>query len=159
MRRIALAGLLLLAASVRAGAQERDDFHWSRALAPGKTLEIVGVNGDIDAEGGSGSEAVVTAVKRARRDDPDEVKIEVVEHDGGVTICAIYPSRGNRARNVCRPDGESRNEFRENDVTVHFRITVPRGVRFVGRTVNGRVDAVGLTAAVQGHSVNGSVTI
>src|SRR2546430_12779216 len=47
-------------------------------------------NGDIDAVAGSG-EVEVTAVKHAHRSDPDEVKIQVVQHEDGVTICAVYP--------------------------------------------------------------------
>lgn len=158
MRPLLLAALVLASVPLSASAQDRSDFRWARALGSGKTLEIVGINGDIDARGGSGSEAVVTAVKRARRSDPDEVKIEVVEHGDGVTICAVYPSRRGRA-NECRQGGEGRNETRDNDVQVHFTITVPRGVRFVGRTVNGRVDAVALDGAAEAHSVNGSVTL
>lgn len=159
MHRIVLAGLLLAVPAGRAVAQDRDDFRWAKSLAAGKTLEIVGVNGDIDAQGGSGGEARVTAVKRGRRSDPDEVRIEVVEHEDGVTICAVYPDQRNRERNACRAEGKSHNEVRDNDVKVTFHVTVPRGVRLVARTVNGQVDAIGLSGEVEGHSVNGSVTI
>lgn len=158
MRQFTLAAGLLAVLTVSATAQERDDFHWSKAIGSGKTLEIIGINGDIDARGGANGDAVVTAVKRARRSDPDDVKIEVVEHDGGITICAVYPSRGSRA-NECRPGGEGHNDTRNNDVQVHFTINVPRGVRFIGRTVNGRVDAVALDGTAEAHSVNGSVTL
>jgi hypothetical protein len=41
------------------------------------------------------------ATKHGRRSDPAEVEIEVVEHAGGVTICAVYPSPGSRP-NECR---------------------------------------------------------
>jgi hypothetical protein len=152
----ALAALLLAPAA--AGAQSRDDFHWSRALASGKRLEIVGINGDIDARGGSGREATVSAVKRGRRSDPEDVRIEVVEDDDGVTICAVYPSYGRR-ENDCRPGGRSHSETRNNDVKVHFTVTVPRGVELVARTVNGEVEAVELDGNAEVHSVNGSVEL
>ena len=138
---------------------QSDEFNWHRALAPGKTIEIVGVNGSIDASGAPGSEAVVTAVKKGRRSDPAEVDIDVVEHAGGVTICAVYPDARRGEPNECRPGGKGRNNTRNNDVSVSWTVRVPRGVLFTGRTVNGRVDARGLTAAAEVHSVNGDVSV
>ena len=61
---------------------------------------------------------------------PAEVKIEVVEHAGGVTICAVYPSSG--APNECKPGKGGRMNVRDNDVNVEFKVSVPAGVRFVG---------------------------
>ncbi|MGH7672909.1 MAG: hypothetical protein ACREMC_08415, partial [Gemmatimonadales bacterium] len=89
MRHSLIVTTLLLAAAGSAAAQE--DFRWHGRLAPGKTIEVKGVNGDVRAVAATGPEVDVTAAKRARRSDPDEVKIEVVEHEGGVTICAVYP--------------------------------------------------------------------
>ena len=91
MRVSTLAGLASLAAGAllpleRAAAQT--EFHWKGRIASGKAIEIRGVNGDVRAVAGSG-ETEVTAVKHAHRSDPDEVKIEVVEDEGGVTICAV----------------------------------------------------------------------
>ena len=45
-----------------------------------------------------------------------------------------------------------------NDVSVRFVVHVPAGVRFVGRTVNGDVDAQGLNGPVALTTVNGSTT-
>jgi DUF4097 and DUF4098 domain-containing protein YvlB len=135
-----------------------DDFQWSGRIAAGKTIEIVGVNGDIDATGATGGQVEVTATKRARHSDPDDVEIKVVEHEGGVTICALYPSRHGRT-NECLPGGRGRNDTKNNDVRVHFTVRVPAGVRFAGRTVNGDVDARGLTAPALARTVNGSITV
>ena len=150
--------IIAVASSLSAQRRRDDDFQWSDALASGKTLEVIGISGDIDARGGSGREASVTATKRGRRSDPEEVRIEVVEHAQGVTICAVYPSSGRR-ENECRPGGKGHQETRDNDVEVDFTVTVPRGVEFVGRTVNGDVDAIDLDANADAHSVNGSVTL
>jgi len=148
---------LLAIAAAPVVQDQRDDFQWRGRIAAGKTLEIIGVNGSIDARAGSG-EVSVTAVKGARRSDPDDVKIEVVEHAGGVTICAVYPSRRDR-ENECAAGGKGRNDTRNNDTYVNWTIRVPEGVRFAGRTVNGEVTARGLTAPAEAHSVNGSVTL
>ena len=88
-------GLTLVA---RAAAAQ-GEFHWKGKVAAGKTIEIKGVNGDVSAVAGSG-EVDVTGVKSAHRSDPEDVKIEVVPSEDGVTICAVYPSDGRR-ENTC----------------------------------------------------------
>ncbi|NOT08314.1 MAG: DUF4097 family beta strand repeat protein [Gemmatimonadales bacterium] len=153
-----LLAVALLADSTPALAQ-RGDFDWRRVIASGKTIEIVGVNGSIDAVGTSGREVEVEAVKRARRSDPDDVRIEVVEHADGVTICAVYPSGRNGERNECREGGRGRNNTRNNDVEVMWTVKVPAGVRFVGRTVNGEIVARRLDAEAEVHTVNGSISV
>src|ERR1043166_3866685 len=135
-------------------AQQGNDFRWHGALAAGKTIEIVGVNGSIDASGG-GSEVEVVAVKRGHRSDPAEVRIKVVEHADGVTICALYPPARDREENECRPGGKGHNSTRDNDVNVEWTVKVPRGVRFAGRTVNGDVGGRGLTAPAGGATGTG----
>jgi DUF4097 and DUF4098 domain-containing protein YvlB len=151
---LSLAALLAVALPLSA-----QDFRWSGTIAAGKTLEIRGINGPIRATAARGKEALVTATKKARRSDPDEVEIKVVEHSGGVTICAVYPS-GRRGRtNDCRPDGGGHNDTDNNDVEVAFEVQVPAGVEYEATTVNGDVSAEGLTAEVELSTVNGDVDI
>jgi hypothetical protein len=136
-------------------SQERQDtWSWRGRVAAGGTVEIRGVNGSISAEAATGSEVEVTAEKHGRRSDPDEVRIEVVEHQGGVTICAVYPGRRNR----CEPGGGEMS-VRDNDVEVDFTVRVPRGVGFSGHNVNGGVDAVDVAGPVEAETVNGGVRI
>ncbi len=153
---------LLALAAVSGGPSKPvliDDFQWKRVLAAGKTIEIVGINGPIDASGTGGREVEVVAVKKARKSDPESVRIEVVEYSDGVTICAVYPSARRGEENECREGGKGRNNTRNNDVQVSWTIRVPQGVKFVGRTVNGSVVARGLTAEAEAHSVNGDITV
>ena len=44
---------------------------------------------------------------------------------------------------------------RDNDVEVEFEVRVPAGVRFVGRTVNGGVEAADLPDDAEAYTVNG----
>ena len=152
--------LVLAVAAVFAASPvfAQGDFHWKGKIAAGKEIEIKGVNGDVRAVAGSGSETEVTATKHAKRSDPDEVKIDVVEHEGGVTICAVYPSDGRRA-NECRPGEGGRMSTHENDVVVEFTVHVPAGVKFVGKTVNGEVEAASLGGDVEASTVNGGIHI
>lgn len=136
-----------------------DDFRWSGRLSAGQTIEIKGINGDVRAEASSGNEVEVTAIKSARRSDPREVEIRVVEHSGGVTICAVYPSGNTGRSNSCAPEDGGQMNTRDNDVAVDFKVRVPQGVRFSGRTVNGDIETNALSADVDARTVNGSIQV
>jgi DUF4097 and DUF4098 domain-containing protein YvlB len=149
---------LLGAAVTATGAAQ--DFNWRGRLTPGKRLEVKGVNGDVRATLASGAEAVVSAAKRARRSDPEDVKIEVIEHDGGVTICAVYPTPARaRRENICEVGDRWSTNTDNNDVTVSFEVQVPAGVEFHGQTVNGEMSAEGMRADTKASTVNGSVRV
>lgn len=151
----AVASVLVMAGAGRAAAQ---DFTWSGAIPQGRAIEIKGVNGDVRAEPSGSNQVEVVAVKSARRDDPASVRIEVVPHNGGVTICAVYPTRAGAQPNECAPGDGGRNNVQNNDVTVRFTVRVPAGVTFIGRTVNGDVEATRLNGDVVVNTVNGSAT-
>ena len=157
MRSLLIGALLSAAVVASAGAQ---DFNWHGRIAAGKRLEVKGVNGDVRAVAATGAEAIVTATKRARRSDPEDVKIEVVETDGSITICAVYPTPPRaRRENVCEPGDAWHTNTEDNDVKVDFQVQVPAGVEFNGQTVNGEMSAEGLGADVKASSVNGSVRV
>lgn len=151
---ISLAVLLFIPAAVAA-----QDFRWHGVLASGKILEVRGINGPIHASRASGNEAEVTAVKRARRSDPAEVEIKVVESSEGVTICAIYPTRHGRHDGDCRFGGDNDSDSKDNDVEVSFEVHVPAGVELVAETVNGDVSARDLAGDASMTTVNGDVEV
>ena len=157
MRIVLTAALLGMAVAGQAAAQ---DFTWHKPLAAGRRLEVKGVNGSVRAVAARGGEAVVNATKRARRSDPEDVKIEVVESEDGITICAVYPTPARaRQENVCLPGDRWHSSTENNDVTVDFEVQVPQGVEFVGATVNGEMSAEGMTADTKASTVNGSVRV
>ena len=133
----------------------QENLQWSWTLAPGKTIEIKGVNGAIHAQRATGSKVEVRAWKHAHHSDPDEVKVEFVEHPGGITVCAVYPGYGNS----CTPGEGGSMSTHNNDVVVDFEVRVPAGVGFTGRTVNGAVEAESLDGPVEAHTVNGRVDV
>lgn len=153
----ALGAFAALSASADAAAlraQEPNPWDWRGNVARGKTLEVRGVMGTIRAEPASGREVEVTARKHAEDSDPNEVRIEVVEHEGDVTICAVYPGRNN----TCEPGGGEMRIRGHNDVHVDFVVRVPSGVNYVGAAVSGAVSATGLDGSVELTSVSGSVS-
>ncbi len=150
MRTLLAAALLLVPASLHA-----QDYRWSGRLAPGKEIEVVGVVGDIRAVASSGNTVEVVGEMRDGR-----LPVRVVEHEGGVTLCVVYPTRSGEHRSSsgsgrCRREGSIAN----NPPRVDFTVRVPAGVRFAGRTVQGDVRAEGLRGAVSASSVSGGVDV
>jgi hypothetical protein len=135
-----------------------DTFHWSGKVPAGQRLEVRGVNGSIHAEPASGDEVEVIAFKNGIEYDPAEIDVRVVQHDGGVTICAVYPSSDGQS-DECAPGGSGALNSRNNDVSVDFTVRVPKAVRFVARTVNGLVEAKSLESDAEAHTVNGNVRL
>ncbi|MDT8436585.1 MAG: hypothetical protein RRA92_07490 [Gemmatimonadota bacterium] len=135
------------------------DFEWEGRVAAGDAVEIRNINGGIRALAADGDRVVVTAAKRDNgRGDPADVRIEVVEHAGGVTLCAVYPAADGHA-NECRPGGKGRLEAKDNDVSVEFTVRLPAGVALEAKTVNGGVEAAGLRGDVIAGTVNGAVRV
>lgn len=151
------------AAAAHAPAPEppqQNEFRWHEPLGAGRVIEIKGINGNVEASPASGGEVEVVAVKRAgRRGNPEDVRIEVVRHGEGVTICAVYPTPEGREPNTCTPGAGGHSNVQNNEVSVNFTVRVPAGVRFTGKTVNGRVEAEGLSADVEARTVNGGVNV
>jgi hypothetical protein len=147
------------AVSAASAPDSQEAFRWQGRVQAGQTLEIKGVNGNVRAEGTGGNQVEVVASKQWRRSDPKEVEIRVVEHVGGVTICAVYPSPDASRPNDCQPGRGGNMNVRDNDVSVDFIVKVPAGVRFNGRTVNGEVEAERIGADVDVSTVNGSINV
>jgi hypothetical protein len=136
-----------------------EEFRWNGRVASGRTIEIKGINGNIHAEPSSGSEVEVVANKRAKRSNVSEVQIKVLEHEGGVTICAIYPTGEAGRINECQIGERWSTQTRNNDVEVDFTVRVPQGLRFSGRTVNGGVETGAIAGDVEAYTVNGEVRV
>jgi len=133
------------------------DFRWEGVLAPTDQLEIRGVNGGIRALGTTGNLAIVRATIYGSDALASEVKVEVVRHAQGVTICARYPDRNGQLI-PCLPNGNSQANMEPRNVRVEFTVDVPDGVAFTGATVNGDV-ITDVTGDVLASSVNGNIDI
>lgn len=134
------------------------EFGWHGPLAPGKIFEVKGVNGSIRAEAASGNDVELYARLHGRKNDPNDVKIEVLPHEAGITVCAVYPSTSGRP-NECKPGDAGRMNVKNNDVSVQFVVKVPKGVHLTARTVNGGVEVKSVGGEVQAHSVNGKIVV
>lgn len=181
-----LAMVVIVAAAVFAspslegvhGASVQEEMRWHGWVPGGQVVEINNVYGNVSAEPAAGDEIEVIATKRGTG-DPDDVAIEVVEHKGGVTICAMYPNANPDHPFECRPShgggfrlaatSESEAHIRWdnggggdvllNDLRVDFVVRLPKRLRFIGRTVDGEVSAHLLEQDVEAHSVRGDVNV
>jgi len=139
------------------GPEKKEEFRWQGPLASGATLEVKGVNGRIAARPASADKVELTALKHGRRSDPEDVRIVVVEHAGGITLCAVYPAPVGAPPNECAPGEAGRMKVRNNDVAVDFEVQIPAGRDLVARDVNGAVEVNGLGGSLRAHTVNGAI--
>jgi len=170
MRTLLTASLLAALAASAAYAQAQE-FNWSGVIQPGKAVEIKGISGNVRAEFTPASQVQVTAAKHARRSDVNSVRVQVVQEDGNVTICAVYPTpdpndRRNGSRNgrdsgpnECRPGTAGHMTVNNNDVAVDFTVRVPAGVKFFAKTVNGNIDVTALRSDTAVNTVNGRIAL
>lgn len=132
------------------------EFRWHGRLEPGRVIEIRGVNGDVRAVRGSGTQVEVTAKAHAEDGEPGEVEIRVIEHEAGITICAVYPGVESQSPD-CGPVPSDGGLSAGRSASVDFQLRVPPGVTFIGRTVKGSVEAQCLAGDVEAYTVDGSI--
>lgn len=149
-----IVGVLVGSTTASAQGVMEELFHWQGRLAEDQWIEVKGVTGSISARPADGD--MVEVIARGSQLPEAAVRFEVVEHLGGVTICAMYPIDDND----CQPGDEGRlRANRGKSVRVEFTVQVPPGVVFAGRTVNGSVTASDLSGDVEARTVNGSIDL
>lgn len=140
-------------------SRERDAFRWAGQIPAGRWITVRNLNGEIRVEPATGNQVEVTATKSWRRGDPADVRIEVKKYGPGdqdVVICALWSEESYCDEGGYRHRNSGRNR-RDNDVSVEFRVRVPRGVKIGANSVNGNVTVDGATSEVKIGTVNGSV--
>lgn len=158
------AALLMAAGAPALGAQEgrleRDAFTWSGKIPEGRWIMVRNLNGPIEVMPGSGDRVEVTGTRHTRRGDPTYVRFEVQKFGASgqdVLICALWGENS-----TCNEEGyrsRSSGRSRENNVSVEFKVRVPRGVKVAAHGVNGEVRVEGVASQVDASSVNGGVFV
>ncbi|MEO8129113.1 MAG: hypothetical protein ABJF23_08810 [Bryobacteraceae bacterium] len=139
--------LLLTLISLSSSAADRPDpFAWHGPVAPGLSVEIRGLNGDVRAEFSNGSEVEVYA----QVSGAEPVHVDVIHHDGGVTVCTVSQEDPKQCSHLAPATGDAR---------INYTVRVPKGVGLIGRTVNGEVEAQNLQGDVNAETVNGTIQI
>ena len=160
---VSTVAVMSLAAS-GASAQQRSndrDFSWDGRITAGRWLYVRDLNGSIRVERATGERAEVTAVKRWRRGNPEDIRIETRRlggDDGDVLICAFWTENASCDEDGYRSRGDNNWRGHDNDTSVEFTIRLPPGVKLGVSTVNGGVTVNGATSEVRASTVNGRVS-
>jgi len=160
--RFAPLALLVTIALPAAGQQTQsgETFNWNNKVPAGRWVRVYNVNGAITVGAASGDNVEVVATKHWRRGDPAVVHFSANMYGGNAVVCALWgenascDERGMHSGNN-RDDRRTRN----NDVSVEFKVFVPKGVRVSVETVNGAVSVDGVTSDVSAETVNGEVDV
>ncbi|HUF29397.1 MAG TPA: DUF4097 family beta strand repeat-containing protein [Gemmatimonadaceae bacterium] len=146
--------------------RERDDrdrqtdpnaFTWEGRVPEGRWISLHNLNGAITVEAGSSDQVEVRAEKRWRRGDPENVRFETVRDGDNVVICALWFERSTCDADGMHSRGRQSWDNDRNDVSVHFTVRLPRGVKVRANTVNGAVDITGARSEVVARTVNGRI--
>lgn len=135
-----LAALVLCAAAAPAAFAQ--DFQRTYTLAPGASIQIKNVSGDVNVTGYDGSVVSVAAYKQGR--DRDRVEVEDTSTPNGVSLAAKYPAR-------C-----------DCDAGVRFEVRVPRSTQYNFNkisTASGNLSARGVTGSLRLSTASGDVTV
>ena len=156
-----LVAMLLLAAFGPLDAQERRErsdrsFSWKGTISEGRWLRLHNINGAIDVTAGEGNTTIVQAEKRWRRGDPRDVRVEVLKDGGDVVICALW-DEDDRCDEDGYHSGRDNDDDDDSDVSMHFTVKLPKGVKVDANTVNGAIDVRGAGGQVLARTVNGRI--
>jgi hypothetical protein len=156
--------LMMATPAAAQGSQSDRDFRWDGPLASGRWAYVRNLNGSVRVERASGAQLEVTAVKRWRRGNPEDVRVEVTRvgsGEGDVLVCAIWrditedcDEQGYRTSDNRR---RSRWDRDDDDVSLEITVRVPEGVKVDVSSINGGLDISGATSVVEAHTVNGGI--
>jgi len=114
------------------------------SLAAGGTLKLKTFSGRVRITGGSGDQVVIHAVRRAKQDRLDDIKLEVTQSGNTIEVDANH-------RLV-----ERRND---NVVDTDFEIQVPSGTRLDIKTFSAPVTVIGVNADLHIDGFSSSITV
>lgn len=166
LRLLTLAAGFVPLASFAQSSQSDRDFRWDGNISSGRWIYARNMNGPVRVERSTSNRLEVTGVKRYRRGDPADVRVEVTRvgsGEGDVLVCVYWRDiteecneDGYRTRNN-RRDRWSRDRDNDDDVSLELVVRIPDGVKVDVSTINGGLEVSGATAEVEAHTVNGGV--
>jgi DUF4097 and DUF4098 domain-containing protein YvlB len=126
------------------GPRDTETVDRTLPMPSGGTLRLKTFSGRVKITGGSGTQLVVHAVRRATRDRLDDIKLEITQ-----------------AGNTIEVDANHRLVERRNDnvVDTDFDIQVPAGTRLDVKTFSAPVTVVGVTATQHIDGFSSEITI
>lgn len=114
------------------------------SLAAGGTVRLKTFSGKVRITGGSGDQVVVHAVRRARQDRLDDIKLEITQNGNTIEIDANHRLVERRNDNVVETD---------------FEIQVPARTRLDIKTFSAPVTVIGVNADQNIDGFSSSITV
>jgi len=137
----------------RRGPEVTEAFSKTVRLGRDGTFSLENVSGDIEVNGGSGSDVRIDATKRARHPDSAEARsilqdlvINVSERGGNVDVRTEYQRYGNR-----------RNRYGYG--SVDYTVSVPREASVMLKSISGAVKVTNVNGELRAESISGGVVI
>ncbi|MBA2687759.1 MAG: hypothetical protein H0U64_06640, partial [Gemmatimonadaceae bacterium] len=161
MRKVIFALLAAVTVSASAGAQQRlgqdvETWRYDARVEAGKWVRIYNLNGAVEFSASPDNQVHIIAEKNTRRGDARDVYFEVIQVNGGLTVCAIFYEQ-----TECDEDryNVSQRNREQNHVSVDIRVQIPRRSRWHASSVNGGVSVRDGGEEVVAKSVNGGVSV
>ncbi len=145
MLKTSLALLFALALAAPVAAQTNtENVDKTLTLQPGGTLRLKTFSGRVRITGGSGDQVVIKAVRRARQDRLDDIKLEITQSGNTIEVDANHRLVERRNDNVVETD---------------FDIQVPSRTRLEIKTFSAPVTVIGVNANQDIDGFSSSVTV
>lgn len=145
MLKTSLALVLSLIVAAPLGAQtSTETVDKTLSLAAGGTLKLKTFSGKVRITGGSGDQVVIHAVRRAKQDRLDDIKLEITQSGNTIEVDANHRLVERRNDNVVETD---------------FEIQVPAGTRLDIKTFSAPVTVIGVNADQNIDGFSSSVTV
>jgi len=145
MLKTTFAMLFALALAVPAVAQTvTENVDRTLSLQPGGTLRLKTFSGRVRITGGSGDQVVIKAVRRARQDRLDDIKLEITQSGNTIEVDANHRLVERRNDNVVETD---------------FEIQVPARTRLDIKTFSAPVTVIGVNEDQHIDGFSSSITV
>jgi hypothetical protein len=135
-----------------AAGRATDEWVRTYDIKPGGRLEIINVNGQIEASPATGSQVEVRATREIRTNS-EQTSREMLAK--AVMREEVTPDRVT----IQGPDEGEGRDFRRSRLTIKYDVRVPRGLNLLLKTQNGGVQLANIQGAqIAASSTNGGVT-
>jgi hypothetical protein len=143
-----------------AGAAQQADFRWEKQLAADKVVSLHNLSGRISVTPSTTGRVEIVGTRRGRGRTDDEVTIEIVEHDRGITACTMYKNLDMECHDggfQIHSRGRRNSRDYDDNAYMDMEVRVPKGMRVTANSVSGDVRVSGMEGVVRAGSVSGDV--
>lgn len=136
-----------------------DGFNWNAPVATGGSMELQGLDRDINAEPTTKRDAEMLADNKAHRSGPNVEDAHVVEYSRNTTVSAIYPNTGAKKLTTCELAKGNHLKVPARDVRLRTLVNAADAVGFVGSAVTGELGNITFPGSVIANTLKRRIKI